>query len=712
MKSLRSFRLAASMPFIAAQALAACDKLSDKPHEVQLQHEAGVVNLAVTMVAPWGEYATVLAPGFQLDGAGALNKVIPRTSIVEEKLIDALAVTARAGLPRSSTSETRTTTETDGKTTTEAKRIDSREPGTLPEETEPATKTAASGLPGIKEADRTLSEEPMLEYAAAAALYQEVQLLNRYVLDAAQRHNMRPYVVRLQINLAPYARNQPYDTYATLAFFPSQRASDDQRKSAEKFTKVQNYRATAIPLLVTDSLEGTLKSRTADTVRQLALALGVLAKGVAVEAGISRQVENLNSVLGTDLNSLFTVGRVTDNTIFVRLGAARQPTAKYAMVPRSHNVTVLLLVDEAAVKETAEQPLAVRVVGHMTLRHAETGKTVPTRAKTAEDEEIVALLQHYDPKWKPAQEIQDKLIDDLFTNILVNDFPAFRENLTDNNGSKRFNIFAREIWLRMTEVLGRREFAGASFQLPAWIKPELPSATQAAVIDDNTETGAKIRLSGGQGLAERQYTATLSIARKEGAVVDLEASAIQVEPGGRSLLLSFPSLAALKLGELNETNNVLSGSRLTVMDRGGRWTEPKDNLAPGIYRMLVHRVVRSAPEGPGFMLRPTTSTIVTKEGDGEIKLFLEFDKQDEKPKFAAVEIVVANADVKSIKVEAPATYQHKLGKITVSGDTPVTLALGNLVGDTKVAIRAQAMKGGKAAGGAHPPIEISVAKAK
>src|SRR5262249_47299447 len=61
--------------------------------------------------------------------------------------------------------------------------------------------------------------DPMTRYWAATALFQEVQLLNRYVRDAWVRRGSRPYVVRVQATLMPAARNEPYDAYCTCSFF-------------------------------------------------------------------------------------------------------------------------------------------------------------------------------------------------------------------------------------------------------------------------------------------------------------------------------------------------------------------------------------------------------------------------------------------------------------------------------------------------------------
>jgi len=162
-------RLIVVAAVLVVGALAACDKDPlFTPHRVENQPQAGSVNVAVTLVSTWDAYVEALAPNFSLTAEAALDKVIPQTTILEEKVLDALAVTAQVGLPQSSISST----------ATERK-------GPNPLSSRERTKTL-----------RQIKGDPVLEYTAATALYQEVQLLNRYVADAAQKRGFTPYVVR------------------------------------------------------------------------------------------------------------------------------------------------------------------------------------------------------------------------------------------------------------------------------------------------------------------------------------------------------------------------------------------------------------------------------------------------------------------------------------------------------------------------------------
>jgi hypothetical protein len=108
--------------------------------------------------------------------------------------------------------------------------------------------------------------------------------------------------------------------------------------------------------------------------------------GFGISADLERQLEQLKSLLGRDFNSLLTVARVSDNTLRVRLGA-QSAASGYAMVPRTHNITILLLIPDCDA-----QPVA-RIVAKSEVVDIETG--VPLKARTQEeaDRALHSVLQ-------------------------------------------------------------------------------------------------------------------------------------------------------------------------------------------------------------------------------------------------------------------------------------------------------------------------------
>jgi len=202
MSAVQSRWLARLLPILlVATLIAACEKKSlFEPHRVETQPEAGSVNLSVTLIAPWEDYIAALSPDFELTAGEALEKVLPRTTVLEEKFLDSIAFSTQVGLPQNG------------------------EPGEVPgaPAAPSGAERGAASLPGVPNSQRSVSKDPMLEFTAATALYQEVQLLNRYVTDAALKSGSQAYVVRLQLSVVPHARHQPYDVYTTMGFLQKQ----------------------------------------------------------------------------------------------------------------------------------------------------------------------------------------------------------------------------------------------------------------------------------------------------------------------------------------------------------------------------------------------------------------------------------------------------------------------------------------------------------
>lgn len=666
--------------------LAACaddDRTLFEPHYVESQQEAGAINLAVTLVAPWEEYISALSPNFSLDAEGALQKAIPQTTVLEEKILDSLGASVRLGLS-----------------------------GQLPEEpgAAPGAERAPTDFPGVPEEKKTVGKDPMLEYTVASALYQEVQLLNRYVTDAALRRDHKAYVVRLQVGVMPYARNQPYDVYITLAFF------------AETPKDEEYAEAYVVPLLVTDNLEGALTSRSLDTIRQFALALSFLTPGVAGGVELNRLREEFQSVLGTDINSLLTVGRVTDNTIQIRLGASQQPSAGYAMIPRTHNITLVVTVPN----EFAAHPEPrIRVVASTIMRDVKTGVALPQRLWTEEAGEIEMALAKYFADGLPAvengfcrkrnqegnctpEDRKRNAIRSLIVDVIYNNFDEF---VADLKAAGWYHGLKRNLWLEIVENFSRNEFAGVQFELPRDIGPDFPNDQEILLLDDpNKQMTAS--LSGGRGLIPDRMSATLHLKLEDGTILPFVAQSISVKPGGRDPVFTFPSLAALKIQNVDLQESWLSGSDLTLAYvMGGKWQKGTDeNKQP--FSKVLYQKVAVAPE-PSFTMRTALDSIAAKEGSvGTLKLHIESKKdENNKPLVDWIEITLKNADIDKVISDKEGELDLSLGKITVKMDATLTLTLSNLIEGKTVTIKGTGKKDGKAVGGPHPDITLTIGAA-
>jgi hypothetical protein len=387
-----------SFGLLLVAGLGGCQPQGSQPlsHTVATQAAAGTTTVAVTAVEPWADVEDELAPAFKLaDGDAALNRVLPTTEVIQQKVLDHLGFGLSVGLPTESFSQVEKVTQASGQAAPARSEETTRttQSGTAtPQPVDPGSRTAAAlALADLPTSGPTL--DPFLQYQTALALFQEVKELNRYIRAAAMRYCFEPYLLRMQVGVTPYGRRQPYDVYTRVSFFPGeldaltlgQQAADTISDAAPKPLSARSFaqgrladggqdpcdafarsNPRIVPLLVTDNLELTRQQRTQDAVRQLKLALTAAYQGVAADATLQRLAEALEAVGGNSLNSLTSVTRLTDNTVQARLGAANDPSidSKYgrSMVPRNYNISLLLLVPKAVARQSLPRVLLGRVL--------------------------------------------------------------------------------------------------------------------------------------------------------------------------------------------------------------------------------------------------------------------------------------------------------------------------------------------------------------
>jgi hypothetical protein len=636
-----------SVPIIfSVSLLAGCSSVAKKHFEqtrFATQDEAGSGHVAVLSVIPWDEETKAyLQPQFTLTPEAALSGVVPTGMVLEQKLLDALKVVASVAAPTTSVSQTASTKAASTATTETGKepvskdvvestnaRTETKAPGQVSTADDSAATTrAASDLPNKKDIlDRDIGIDPQLKHALATAYYQEVQLLNHYVNNAATREGYTPYVVRIQVTLMPTARNEPYDAYTTVSFFqsggtpnaipeaplvpatttlgvrghaylyaslnheyplslnsdalvpgnvqkkdggsqkPADAAAADkaakEKAAAEKKKRLQQT-PIVVPLLVTDSLEAAFASRSTNVVRQYAVALTALISGFGLSAGAKKYSDELLATVGNDYNSLFTVSRLTDNTIRVRMGAMLQSAAKYAMVPQTRNVSLLVLVPDKGPNEV-ELPLAL--VARTVFVDAISGKALESRTEPALKDLIKTTFERAIVLQCVKNE-EDRLA--LLRFVAMSDFSGFVERMSvpcqcDVTKSCAFE----QAWTTLTSVWVGSQYSSSSFSLPKRPVIEAPPVpdTPVGALDDGKAT-LVVSLPGGKNLSEATLSATLCLDRTKVAsrAIVVPASKIAVGAAGQSVQVTFPSLSLLRSsgGESLPT----AGANMLLMDKG------------------------------------------------------------------------------------------------------------------------------------------------
>jgi hypothetical protein len=807
----QTLHISALCLLLVASAGACHEKKVFREHTVRRQDEAAAVSISATLVAHWDDYVSVLGPKFEMkSGDEALKKVIPQTMAMDEKVLRmfgaSLGITARDyEIERTDADQSESDDATLTKTTTsdedegeqaeegEEEKADDEEADEDDEETRAETsdeseeqagasaRPSARDLPGLSDEQLKVSQDPMLEYLAATALYQEVQLLNRYIQDAALRRDYKPYVVRLQIGVTPYARNMPYDVYATLAFFgdrpgkPERLPIDTARRPAEPSThrgvaarRRQEHPQSltpvlVTPLLVTDNLEGALKSRAVNTIRDFVLALSVLTGKVDVDSKLTAYTDKLSRVLGTDLNSLFTVSQVNDNSVRVRLGAARQATSGHAMIPRTHNVTLLVLVPNEL------NSRRLRVEAATELRHATNGEALDIPSPKSRRKEIQKKLKRYSkyvysdsPEWAHYcyEGLKSFLLYEYDVWTASSDFTSFEQALYT---ACETTTASANLWMELVELSGNRPYARASFELPEPRAPRLPEAFDEQLIlrDDKKSGKMTVTLHGGRDLIGSDLFATLelrvrrekqlTIVKTSGRKVvvstvgttygtfPLRLASTDIAVGRGYIKLTFPSLAKEELGTPLLDPSVeagISAPKLTIrLVEDSRWKDDRepdcgnelnrsepdrpsydraeskspDHVACRTYEHVSYILRETQTPAPQFRMSSGVDIIRSDgAGKGELSLHLSTTATEE----IEVKLEISGAQVKEIRDTTEVGEKGKplkslRVKIKKDQSKDLTVELANLSTRSLVTVNAKVINDGKE-GFAHAPVKFWV----
>jgi hypothetical protein len=680
-------------------------------NEPKYRHEAGTVHISVLSVAPWEKYVSELQPVFNMSPEKALEDVVPTTTIMDEKIIDAIGLSARVALAR-------------GEKTGDLSSVPSDKPlegvGT------------ASGLPDAGDGkEREVAIDPMLRHLAATALYQEVKLINHYLEDAAvYEKDFTPYVVRLQIGLMPTRRDLQYDVYTTMSFFTNSQTPEVRLEKQAEVTAVptptddppaQNQgdrwslkvkwdefkcagrspnckTPIVLPLLVTDNLERILHSRSEERIRQYALALSAILEGVGLGGNFQSLDNKLLKIFGTDFNSLLTVGSVTNNTVKVRLGAMKQVAEKdcHAMVPRTHNITLLVLVPDE------ERRMAV--LADTMMMHVKRGTILESANPSYVEKKIHDIANNY------GVESFEKCID-LLTLTQVNrwdDFIEICKKSTIYNG-----IYCNTLWLELAAANQYSTFASAEFGLPPVPEPAIAN-TQSVLFFDNEEKGAVARLGGTTNIVPNNLSAILYM-KPECTVPQLTkaqyecadenecqdkrkcqnvenyypfvASDIGITENGRTIDITLPSLKALGFKKEGDCD-----LKLEVTYK--RWHDEKDDPT---YRNCFENILyierekaEEEEKHPGFSVAVNSKVIVVEDDKGNVDLVLKKAKEGGAEKIffdMFKEKVERITDVTDPEKEANIPWDNKNKKWYINSDGKVRIYFKNLQKNTEVVIR-------------------------
>lgn len=601
---------------ITALVLSGCISfLGPGPSRVATTDQAGSVRVAATTVSLWADVSTSMKPNFALTGDQAAAQVLPATETIDQEILTALGAGIAVGFPQTTASSsagttnsqqssssttggvtTTTATTNDGSTLTTTKQTQS---GTAP--ALPSGTPAGGALPSAPGSPPTLGIDPVLKYKAANHLFQEVQLLNQEIANAADRKCFVPYVIGLKVAFMNYRPHLAYSLHEHIGFFFKSRISNDQVNDVGDALFVPGPKPPlpsgelavacrqsdvvpeVIPLLVTDDIQVAVKARAAEAAQQIASALSFMTHGIGVGANLNVVKQSLESIQNHDLTSSLTVGRDTGSSIYVEVTANNTATGDPSLVNQTYDIPVLLLVPRSyfgGIHDMA--PVQIVAATYQQLRDAGSGKILAARPNTTFVQQGSDIVESYlqfpadREAWRKLNDNQkEALIRRLYSPAasgtmltLVGALQSFISidgvacGGVGNSGQGAVPCIdpgqAPSIWTALGTLGDDANRSSFVVQLPLPAPITVPP--QQVLLSDDGESPIKAVLGGVGGRSITELAAQLRLTPFDlksgpGKEVDVSAQSLALDPVAHTLTLSFPSLKKLGIGCLAPTES-------------------------------------------------------------------------------------------------------------------------------------------------------------
>ncbi len=547
-----------------------------------------------------------------------------------------------------------------------------------------AEASAETGTMATVDADSTeLAIPPLTKYLTAMSIYQEVKLLDKYLDHAALRHDYDPYLVRLQVGVSPRSRNLPYDAISTISFFNN----DDGCENP-----------IVIPLIVTDSLEYTQATRSTRDALSLAIGIGAMMSKAKVSGSLSSITEELNTYLGRDSNSLFSISRFAPNTILARFGAETMGADAYELVPKTHQVSLLVLVKNKqcgnfTINSNGIFSQVVDIVARADFYNALSGERVDCKTMDSVIKGIKLKIKDIfgvniekcvgfadtEAKSRIKAKIQEVMHD-----IYRNDYKNYNENITSllntctNSSTADISQEMRQaFWATLNAYHSDSPFSYSKFEVRSLPKLDfaqvlLPDKNSAISVIDNGST-IQATLKPGYNLDEAIFTAKLALKRGENNYINFYADSIEVTSDGLGFVLTFPSPKKYDIDIKSTTGHFLSLYKSNLINSTKPASYEGDDYR--IYPMVSYQKADSATsEDPSIVLSRTSEYITISKKVCRFKVTIK--PENSSKKFL---LKIAGGYITDIQTDEKNAVTKNGEELSVTKSTYVSLTLDNIV---------------------------------
>lgn len=712
-------------PVLFCALLAGCESIPDlfSPAQPETAEQAANVFVSAYPSVPWRDIKDRLEPGHNLTIDAAKLIAIQSTQSQVSQFLSTFAIGLGIGLPNR-TSSTTTTLGTDGKETTTGTRTTGS--GTAPASSGVASTTITDSAltPDFARALAGAGIDANTLIEASTGLFHQARILDNQISKQYEPTGYSAQLITFQINLQPVRRDVAFDAYVNISLFP------DSFSAAVENGKEINNNAGALspiivyPLVITDALETTTSGRSIEVIRQAALSVAGIVGSTGLNLGLSGGSNRLNNIIGSEKNSLVTVGRVSDHTVRVRLGAPNSPSSRYALVPRTYNLSLVVFIKRAddekykkgvisAVTETTLHP----VNGGEPLRSSRL-RSRPELARQVRDK-----LDQYGFKLVNAKQCSagsvagmDVTEDQLaLLNLLraidrADYVQVFKCLGGPDNASSEIKA-GRELTLRrmfadLIEIQTTSRFSILNIAIKGDAKAVLPDANQFAMYSDDGKSKSTVVLRGGSGLSSNSLRAEVFV--KPGNAKSLNCTKpecdgkliptnLAINGGGAEIIVTLPSLTQLGM-TLDKT--CANGAPVRIYIAGSDpknicenpadkcTTLPADGCANNSFNYVA--LLAPAPkeeESPTNVLSsPSALLIADSLGNGRVQILVSELPEKLKATVKEINLVIKGADVREDK--ALGTPRMVAKGLVVTPSSVVPLIFGNLSPANPVEIEA------------------------
>lgn len=667
-------------------------------------------NLAVLSVTDFETVRHRMQPKFQMDAATALSRSLPTTGASAASELDLARTALKLSLNLAPSADEETS-----------------DPEAAPD---PSGKAGADNLTGLAlppdlvsllAAKKDLEFNPALQHQLAQSLVQQVELLNVVVADAAIPAGHVAYVVQLQITALPRKANLDLDLYADIGFFwqgmpstveestkpppPSegtyeqrinqlqanlQRSLTDYRKESQPQSQQAAKRdpgndrriVKVLPLVGTDLIETFVQGARDQRIRELAAELRVSALQIGAGADVVRRIDELQASIGRRFFSTFSIGRLSENSIRVRLGAQPSGDGKGALVARTHRIPVLLVIPEEFSKQDGAEVLAT---SSTSLIESASGRKVREIDERALARVAAKSLRPYFGGQIPDRGTLVRLAELVATNDFAGFIDTLKRSSSPEGEPTLASLNPELLWLEVANLINLSQFTGQRFTLPkrvivpanefanlvlpVVVEPEKPVVAYVPELRINEQKKdpqkPEVILQQTEVIPQQPISATLNVG-------GVHWTALEVKPLARGTSLTFPVALGPALKDVEHLSIDLNLPGVGVKQ----------------FTCRVTRVEKSKDDAPKLLKMKAVDSITADEtGAGELTLTIAAsDPEKTKPPFDAV-LTVDGASVIEWKVGEIAVKAEEIaveGGAVIKGPTVVWVKLKNLTPERKV----------------------------